>query len=78
MARGARKQTGADMAVSVTGIAGPGGAEPGKPVGTVCFGLSAPDEDRAESVQFPGDRDEVRARTVRYALRMLECGLDKA
>lgn len=78
MARGARSQTGADMAVSVTGIAGPGGAEPGKPVGTVCFGLSTPDEDRAESVQFPGDRDEVRARTVRYALRMLECGLDKA
>lgn len=78
MARGARKQTGADMAVSVTGIAGPGGAEPGKPVGTVCFGLSAPDEDHAESVLFPGDRDEVRARTVRYALRMLECGLDKA
>lgn len=78
MARGARKQTGADMAVSVTGIAGPGGAEPGKPVGTVCFGLSAPDEDRAESALFPGDRDEVRARTVRYALRMLECGLDKA
>ena len=76
MARGARSQTGADMAVSVTGIAGPGGAEPGKPVGTVCFGLSAPDEDHAESVLFPGDRDEVRARTVRYALRMLECGLE--
>lgn len=78
MARGARKQTGAGMAVSVTGIAGPGGAEPGKPVGTVCFGLSTPDEDRAESALLPGDRDEVRARTVRYALRMLECGLDKA
>lgn len=76
MARGARKQTGADMAVSVTGIAGPGGAEPGKPVGTVCFGLSTPDEDRAGSALFPGDRDEVRARTVRYALRMLECGLE--
>ena len=72
MARGARSQTGADMAVSVTGIAGPGGAEPGKPVGTVCFGLSAPDEDHAESVLFPGERDEVRVRTVRYALRMLE------
>lgn len=76
MARGARKQTGADMAVSVTGIAGPGGAEPGKPVGTVCFGLSTPDEDHAESVLFPGDRDEVRARTVRYALRMLEHRLE--
>ena len=76
MARGARSQTGADMAVSVTGIAGPGGAEPGKPVGTVCFGLSAPDEDHAESVLFPGDRDEVRARTVRYALRMLEHRLE--
>jgi nicotinamide-nucleotide amidase len=61
------------LAVSVTGIAGPGGATPGKPVGLVHFGLvrrGAPVETRAEI--FPGDRTAIRRATVLRALAMLE------
>ena len=74
MATGARKALGCDLAVSVTGIAGPGGAEPGKPVGYVWFGLAGPDGVRTECVTFPGDRSEVRLRAVMHALGMLKVG----
>lgn len=74
MATGARKALGCDLAVSVTGIAGPGGAEPGKPVGYVWFGLAGPDGVRTECVTFPGDRSEVRLRAVMHALGMLKAG----
>ena len=74
MATGARKALGCDLAVSVTGIAGPGGAEPGKPVGFVWFGLAGPEGVRTECVTFPGDRSEVRLRAVVHALGMLKAG----
>ncbi len=71
MARGARRALLSDVAVAVTGIAGPGGAEPGKPVGTVWMALSSPWEERAELFCFEGDRAEVREQTVRAALEGL-------
>ena len=67
MARNARESLDADVAVSVTGIAGPGGAEPGKPVGTVWMGVARADGAQATRYEFGGDRDEVRRRTVETA-----------
>lgn len=61
-----------DFAVSTTGIAGPGGAVPGKPVGMVCFGFATRTEEgvttRAETRVFEGDRQAVRAAAVAFAL----------
>ncbi|WP_350455243.1 CDP-diacylglycerol--glycerol-3-phosphate 3-phosphatidyltransferase [Slackia heliotrinireducens] len=71
MAEGARKQLAVDVAVSVTGIAGPGGEVPGKPVGTVWIGVSSKRGTRAELHHFDGDRDAVRSQTVDAALRMM-------
>ena len=59
----------------VTGIAGPGGAEPGKPVGTVWLGLAGAHGSHAERRRFAGSRDEVRAQTVLWALSALEAAL---
>ncbi|MFZ5881014.1 MAG: CinA family protein [Chloroflexota bacterium] len=56
MARGARKALGVDIAVSVSGIAGPAGGLPDKPVGTTWFGLSAPDGDWARKFVWERDR----------------------
>ena len=58
MSRGARKALGADISVSVSGIAGPGGGMPGKPVGTTWIGLSAADGEWARVYCFPGDREQ--------------------
>lgn len=71
MAAGARRLTGADAAVSVTGIAGPGGGSAEKPVGLVWFGLSTAAGTRTEKAVFPGDRAQVRAAAVTHALGML-------
>lgn len=71
MAEGARRVLGADVCVSVTGIAGPGGAEPGKPVGTVWFGVSAHGANASRLCRFEGSREEVRAKAVRVALSLL-------
>ena len=71
MAEGARNALGASMAVSVTGIAGPGGAEPGKPVGTVWMAVSTADGTKACCFEFSGDRDDVRNQTVDSALKAL-------
>lgn len=68
MAEGARRALACDVAVSVTGIAGPGGAEPGKPVGTVWIGRADAALTCARCCHFPGTRDEVRLLTVRTAL----------
>ena len=72
MAVGALRRTGSDIAVAVTGIAGPGGGIPGKPVGTVWFAWA---RRRGRGMQvdvqlkhFRGDRDAVRRKTVRAAL----------
>lgn len=69
MARGARAAAHADYAVSVTGVAGPDGGTPDKPVGTVCFGWIGPDEEpETEVCLFSGNRDAVRRHTVAHAL----------
>ena len=78
MAEGARRVLGADVAVSVTGIAGPGGAEPGKPVGTVWMGLATPGGCRALENHFPGDRAAVRHAAVRRAVELLREGVVEA
>ena len=71
MALGARKLLKVDYAVSVTGIAGPGGGSAEKPVGLVWFGIATPDGVKAEKRIFPGNRVEVRAATVEHALSLL-------
>lgn len=75
MAEGARRVLGCDVAVSVTGIAGPQGEEPGKPVGTVWFGLAAPKGTLTRSDLFPGGRAEVRRAACERALRLLYEGI---
>jgi len=76
MAQGAVERAGVELGVAVTGIAGPGGATPGKPVGTVWLALAVrnPAGERqlhAERLQLAGDRAAVREQTVRVALRRL-------
>lgn len=71
MAEGARTALGADVAVAVTGVAGPGGGTPEKPVGLVWFGLATEDGTITRSERFDGDRDAVRRATVLMALAML-------
>jgi len=75
MAEGVLARTSADVAIAVSGIAGPGGAVPGKPVGTVWFALAQKLPDRLECqghlIQFDGDRDAVRRQAVEYALNLL-------
>ena len=71
MVRGAQAQSGARFAVAVSGVAGPGGGSPQKPVGTVWLAWGAGDEVSSECRHFPGDRDEVRQQTVIAALEGL-------
>lgn len=68
MAEGAVANSNAHVAVSTTGIAGPTGAVPGKPVGTVCFGWSKGGVTHTERLVFAGDRHQVRLHTVAHAL----------
>lgn len=71
MARGARGIYGADIAVSVTGVAGPGGGTPEKPVGTVWFAYSSETKEDSFVRHFEGGRDDVRSAAVRTALEYL-------
>lgn len=75
MAEGARRVLACDVAVSITGIAGPGGEEPGKPVGTVWMGLATSGGVRTELNCFDGDRAQVRSAAVARALELLYEGL---
>jgi len=69
MARGARKASGVEAAIAVTGIAGPDGGTPDKPVGTVWFAWDLQGTgSSSECVVFAGDRESVRRQTVRHAL----------
>ena len=71
MAEGAARESGATMGISTTGIAGPGGATPDKPVGLVFIGVAlAGQPARVERHVFPGDRAAVRAATVAQAFRL--------
>ncbi|NPA06244.1 MAG: nicotinamide-nucleotide amidohydrolase family protein [Chloroflexi bacterium] len=71
MAQGVRQVTGADVALSISGIAGPGGGTPLKPVGTVWFGLATPTGVAARRVHFPYDREGNRQAAATFALRWL-------
>ena len=71
MAEGVRKLLKVDLAVSLTGIAGPDGGSEEKPVGLVWFGLATKDGVRTEKAIFRGDRVQVRAQAVTHALGML-------
>lgn len=76
MAEGSRRVCGTDIAVSATGIAGPGGAVPGKPVGTVWFGLATDSDTKTFVRHFKGNRAQVRSQTVLFALDLYKAALD--
>ena len=77
MAEGALARSRADIAISITGIAGPGGAVPGKPVGLVYLGIACKGrETRVERQHFEGDRQAVRASALDRALELLDSALD--
>lgn len=71
MALGVRNRMNADIAVSVTGLAGPGGDEFGNPVGTVYIGLCDDNGVQSKEFHFAGCREEVRAQTVESALKLI-------
>jgi nicotinamide-nucleotide amidase len=71
MALGALTHSAAQVAVAVTGVAGPAGGSPDKPVGTVWIAWAMADQVRAERMQFSGDRAAVRQATVAHALQGL-------
>ncbi len=70
LAAGVRKRLGADVGLSVTGVAGPGGGTPEKPVGLVYLHAAAPDGDLAADFSVPADRETVRARAAVAALHL--------
>ncbi|HQT78129.1 MAG TPA: CinA family protein [Rhodopila sp.] len=76
MAQGALAQSRAQIAVAVTGVAGPGGGSAEKPVGLVCFGLARSGRPvTTEKHVFPGDRTAIRAATVAHAFKMIRAAL---
>jgi len=76
MARGAKKLLDADIAVSVSGIAGPGGGTDEKPVGTTWVGLAANDGEWSREFHFDGDRDQNKTSSAEAAMQMLLGYLD--
>jgi len=78
MAEGALAHSRAQVAVAVTGVAGPTGGSPAKPVGTVWFGFALPGQVVTEKCHFEGDRAAVRQATVRHALNRLLALLSQA
>jgi nicotinamide-nucleotide amidase len=71
MARGVRELTGADIGIGITGIAGPGGGGPKKPVGLVFMHLNTADTDIGVYQLFPGERIKVKKRTVNFSLNLI-------
>jgi nicotinamide-nucleotide amidase len=71
LADGARSRLGADVGVGITGIAGPGGGTPEKPVGLVCFSVAGPSGRITRSLQLPGGRADVRERSTTVAMHLV-------
>ena len=71
MAEGARINSGSDVAISVTGIAGPSGGTAEKPVGTVCFGWATENQTLTKTMHFDGERQAVRQQATEFALTEL-------
>lgn len=71
MAQGAIRHSRAQVAVAVTGVAGPSGGSAAKPVGMVCFGFMVDGQLSSETRRFAGDRRQVRQATVRHAIQGL-------
>lgn len=77
MAAGVRATLGTDYGLAVSGIAGPGGGTPEKPVGQVWIGLSGPAETRAQVFHFQGDRLSIKEQSARAALALLLAALQE-
>ncbi len=71
MARGARNRLGGDIAISASGIAGPGGGSPDKPVGTTWIGLVSDEGEWANEFHFSGNREQNKSSAAEAALQML-------
>lgn len=71
MAEGMRERAGTDVGVGVTGVAGPGGGTPEKPVGTVVIAVATPDGTRSRMFHFPGDRAQIKYHASQAALDMV-------
>ena len=71
MAAGARRTTGAEIGISITGIAGPDGGTPEKPVGLVWIAVNVADQVRTHGSRFIGDRAEIRFRATQAALDLV-------
>lgn len=71
MAHGARRALHADIAISISGIAGPGGATPDKPIGLTWIGLCTPDHEEARRFIWQGDRRSNKAQSAQAALKLL-------
>jgi nicotinamide-nucleotide amidase len=78
MATGARQALHADVGVSVTGVAGPGGGTEDKPVGLVYVCVESPDGDETEKLQLGGDRNAIRGEATAAALRLLQRVLSRS
>jgi nicotinamide-nucleotide amidase len=71
MAEGVRRSAGSSVGVAVTGIAGPGGGRPDKPVGTVAIAVVTSEETRVRTFRFLGGREQVKDQAARAALNLL-------
>ena len=76
MAENVRNLMQSDLAVSVTGLAGPGGGSAEKPVGLVWFGISTKNKTKTEKKLFSGDREAVRLASIEQALQLLDSAVD--
>jgi nicotinamide-nucleotide amidase len=78
MAAGVRERLDADVGVSVTGVAGPGGGTEAKPVGLVYVGVSTPDDERTIEFNYPADRQAIRSRAAVAALHLVRRQLTRS